>query len=62
VAQDLRCGLVDLESMVPKTIDYFANDVHYTVPANRLIGETLAEYVQAHHAAQRVDKVGAHSR
>jgi hypothetical protein len=62
VARDLCCGLVDLEILVPKTTDYFANDVHFTVAANRLIGETLAEFVLAHHYIEGREKVGAHSR
>jgi lysophospholipase L1-like esterase len=62
VAKDLCCGLVDLEILVPKTVDYFANDVHFTVAANRLIGETLSEFVLAHHYLEGREKVGAHRR
>ena len=63
VARDLGCGLVDLEPMLPKTIEYFANDVHYTALANRLIGETLADFVLGKNYLLNADrKVEAHLR
>lgn len=62
VAGELRCGLVDLEPLVPKTIDHFANDVHYTAPANRLIGEALADYVISRKYVSAGETMGAQTR
>ena len=35
--------LVDLEAVVPKSLDYFLDDVHYTEQGNRLVADAFAE-------------------
>jgi hypothetical protein len=62
VAGELRCGFVDLEPLVPKTVDHFANDVHYTALANRLIGEALADYVIGRKYVSAGETMGAQTR
>jgi len=38
---------VDLERVVPKSLDYFRDDVHYTEEGNRIIGQHFAEQIIA---------------
>jgi lysophospholipase L1-like esterase len=38
--------LIDLESMVPKTLEYFTDDVHYTSKGYDLVGDSVAFYLQ----------------
>ncbi len=47
VAQRHALVFVDLEKAVPKTLEFFRDDVHYTVAGNRLIGSLLAERISA---------------
>ena len=62
VANEFRCGFVDLEPLVPKTIDHFANDVHYTALSNRLIGEALSDYVMSRKHVIAAEAMGAQSQ
>ncbi len=62
VALDLQCGLIDLDPIVPKTIDHFANDVHYTALSNRLIGEALADFLISRKYVGAREQAGAISR
>ena len=45
IAADSGVPFLDLERLVPKTLDYLYDDVHYTEKGNRLIGETLAQFI-----------------
>lgn len=62
VANELRCGFVDLDFIVPKTSDHFANDVHYTALSNRLIGEALADFLIDRKYVSVRERMGATSR
>lgn len=62
VATELRCGLIDLDPVVPKTADHFANDVHYTVLSNRLIGEALTDFLISRKYVSARERAGAASR
>lgn len=39
--------LLDLESMVPKTSEYFVDDVHYTEAGNALVAQLVADFLSA---------------
>ena len=43
IARERGIPFVDLDHLIPKTLEYFVDDVHYTVPGNRLIGEAFAQ-------------------
>lgn len=43
IAADEKVPLIDLEPAVPKTLDYFYDDVHYTDRAYDLIADLLAQ-------------------
>ncbi len=45
VAMQFGVPFVDLAATVPKTLDYFLDDVHYTKLGNQLVGETLAQAI-----------------
>ncbi len=45
IAWEAEVPFFDLDRLVPKTLEYFVDDVHYTVPGNRLIGEAFAQRV-----------------
>jgi hypothetical protein len=45
IARDHGVLFVDLEQLVPKTLEYFVDDVHYTPAGNQLIGEVLGREV-----------------
>ncbi len=62
VATDLQCGFIDLDLLVPKSIDHFANDVHYTVLSNRLIGEALAKLLISRKYVSAPEQAGVTSR
>ena len=36
------CHFIDLEKMVPKTMEYFTDDVHFTELGNKVIGDALS--------------------
>ena len=45
IAQESGAYFVDLEQSVPKTLDYFFDDVHYNKKGNRIIGKTFSEKI-----------------
>ena len=45
-ATDTGTPLIDLEKRIPKTLEYFSDDVHYTDKAFDLVGSTVAEELQ----------------
>jgi hypothetical protein len=45
VAKEHGIPLIDLESQIPKTTDYFLDDVHYTDKGNALIAQTISAYL-----------------
>jgi lysophospholipase L1-like esterase len=45
VAWETGAQLIDLESMVPKTLEYFDDDVHYTAKGYDLVGDSVAHYL-----------------
>lgn len=45
IALDHAVALVELDAVMPKTLEYFYDDVHYTAKGNALVGEELARYV-----------------
>ena len=45
IAEEHGVPFCDLETRVPKTFEYFLDGVHYTAAGNRIIGESLAEFV-----------------
>lgn len=45
IADKNNLMFVDLESQVPKSLDYFTDDVHYTEKGNSLIADILHEYI-----------------
>ena len=47
VAESHGVLFVDLERVVPKTLDYFLDDVHYTEEGNRIIGQHFADQIIA---------------
>ena len=53
VAIERSIPLIDLEPVVPKSLEYFTDDVHYADPAFDLIGKTvsrrLTEILTGHH-------------
>lgn len=49
VSQTYHTDFVDLEQEVPKTIEYFKDDVHYTPRAEALIADALFRYIINHH-------------
>jgi hypothetical protein len=59
IAHNQGVLFIDLEQLVPKTLEYFVDDVHYTVEGNRLIGEILARNViAAGFVARKFPKAG----
>jgi lysophospholipase L1-like esterase len=40
--------LIDLESQIPKTTDYFLDDVHYTEDGNARIADLISAYLIQH--------------
>ena len=44
-ADELGVPLVDMESVVPKNKDYFADNVHYTNKGAELVARTMADYI-----------------
>ena len=62
IATDLQCGLIDLDPIVPKTADHFANDVHFTVLSNSLIGEVVADFLISRKYVGTREQTGAASR
>ena len=47
VAREYSIPLLDLETAVPKKVKYFSDDVHYTVAGNRLVADTIVDFVLA---------------
>jgi hypothetical protein len=45
IAMENEVPFFDLEKVVPKTLDYFLDDVHYTEKGNKIIAEKLSEFV-----------------
>ncbi len=45
IAADSGVPLVDLERIVPKSLDYMYDDVHYTKRGNETIGRAVAEQI-----------------
>ena len=45
IAAELQVPLVDLERIVPKSLDYMYDDVHYTKRGNETIGRAVAEQI-----------------
>ncbi len=48
IAEDLGVDFVDLEQMVPKTLDYFYDDVHYTREGNKLVATAFFDLIVEH--------------
>ncbi len=46
IAEIYNIPLVDLEARVPKNLDYFLDDCHYTEKGNQLIAETIFEFIK----------------
>lgn len=42
VARDRQVRFLDLEKRIPKSLDYFFDDVHYTTKGNRTVAEAFA--------------------
>lgn len=42
-----ECGVFffDLEAQIPKSLDYFYDDIHYTLKGNTAVAESLARYI-----------------
>jgi hypothetical protein len=47
VAEERGVGHVDLEAVVPKTLEYLYDDVHYTSKACELIAKAFFEHLEA---------------
>ncbi|HWA99503.1 MAG TPA: hypothetical protein VG713_13465 [Pirellulales bacterium] len=45
IAKELDVPLIELEAAVPKTLDYFYDDVHYTRRGNTRVAETVADFL-----------------
>ena len=45
VVKETTEKVIDMESMVPKNLDYFTDDVHYTERGSRLLAEIIAEEI-----------------
>ena len=45
IAAELHVPLVDLERIVPKSLDYMYDNVHYTKRGNEIIGRAVAEQI-----------------
>jgi len=48
VARERQIPLIDLESQIPKTLEYFKDDVHYTDAAFDKVAETVTEGLIRH--------------
>lgn len=46
VAEENGIPFLDLESAVPKTLDFFYDDVHYTPQGNERIGNAMANFIE----------------
>jgi len=53
IAQERSVPYIDLEALVPKTFDYFIDDVHYTPKGCAVIGNALADKVLELHLIDR---------
>ena len=53
IANNYGIPFIDLEKLVPKTLDYLYDDVHYTEKGNRLIGEALAQFIVEQRIIER---------
>ena len=47
VAEKNSIPFVDISSQVPKNLNYFTDDVHYTVKGNQQVADTLYKFVVA---------------
>jgi hypothetical protein len=45
VAEDMGAGFVDLDAAMPKTLEYFYDDVHYTRRGAEVVAQTLYEHL-----------------
>lgn len=45
IADEHGVPLLDLEAKIPKTLEYFVDDVHYTAAGNALVAESIAEFL-----------------
>ena len=45
IADEHRVPLMDLEARIPKSLQYFLDDVHYTEAGNTLVAESFFEYL-----------------
>jgi hypothetical protein len=45
IAEEAGIGLIDLEAVIPKTGEYFLDDVHYTEKANAPVAKTIREFL-----------------
>lgn len=57
LAEKHGVDFIDLAAIVPKQSEYFLDDVHYTKAGNRIIGETLADYIIIQRIVE--DRMGA---
>jgi hypothetical protein len=46
IAEENKVRFIDLESKLPKNLDYFTDDVHYTNKGNVRIADILYEYIK----------------
>ena len=44
-AEKYGVPLIDLDAGVPKSADYFLDDVHYTASGNALIAKLISDYL-----------------
>lgn len=47
IAEETGVPLIDLEAVVPKTGEYFLDDVHYTKKANALVAKSIHEFLES---------------
>lgn len=49
VSEENGVPFIDLESKVPKNLEYFVDSIHYTQKGNEVIAQTLYEYIVANN-------------
>ncbi len=51
ISTEMGVELIDLETQVPKTLDFLYDHVHFTVEGNRKVAEVISEYLKNHPAS-----------
>jgi len=53
VAHDFELPLVDLEKLIPRDLEHFVDDVHYTPKAAKLIASSVKEKISIEGLLER---------